>query len=266
MLKKKGRKTMHPLKVFAFIAIVIPFAIAGCSKEDDRTAAPKESTAVKTETPAAAPSAAVQGSGTIAGKAVFKGTYTPGKLSIGKDREVCGDSKQDPTLLVGADNGLQNAVIQITDLRQGKSPAMEAELDQLKCEYVPHVLVIPTGAKVTIKNSDGILHNVHTVSKANAPFNRAQPKFLKEISETFAKPEIIAARCDVHGWMSGWIVVTDNVFYDVSKPDGSFTLTAVPAGKYMLEAWHEKLGKTTQTVEVKPGETANVTFEFQEKK
>jgi len=256
---------MNRTKVFASICVALQISVAGCSKEEDRSAASKETAAAKPESPAAAPGVAAQGKGTIAGKVVFKGSYTQGKLSIGKDREVCGDSKPDPTLLVGADNGLQNAVIQITDLRQGESPAREVVLDQLKCEYVPHVLVIPTGAKVTIKNSDGILHNVHTVSKANTPFNRAQPKFLKEISETFAKPEIIAARCDVHGWMSGWIVVTDNVFYDASKADGSFNLTDVPAGKYMLEAWHEKLGKATQTVEVKPGETASVTFEFQDK-
>jgi len=30
---------------------------------------------------------------------------------------------------------------------------------------------------------------------------------MKELSETFAKPEMIPLRCDVHGWMSGWIIV-----------------------------------------------------------
>jgi plastocyanin len=255
--------------LFAAIAILFILNLAGCSKEEDRSNTPRKPTETKTEpaAPAANPSvAAVQGKGTIAGRVIFKGNYKPGKLSIGKDREVCGDAKQDPALLVGADGGLQNAVIQINGLRQGKIPANAAELDQKNCQYVPHVLVVPTGAKVTIKNNDGILHNIHTESKANTPFNRAQPKYLKEINETFSKPEIIAVRCDVHGWMSGWIVVTDNVFLGVSGADGAFTLTDVPAGKYMLEAWHEKLGKTTQTVDVRPGETANMTFEFQDKK
>jgi uncharacterized protein YcnI len=40
----------------------------------------------------------------------------------------------------------------------------------------------------------------------------------------------------------------------------------VPIGKYPLEVWHEKLGKATQEVEVKAGETVNVIFEFQAKK
>jgi plastocyanin len=151
-------------------------------------------------------------------------------------------------------------------VREGRTPPKEAVLDQVKCEYAPHVLVVPAGGTVKIKNSDGILHNVHTVSKENIPFNRAQPKFMKEITETLAKPEAIAVRCDVHGWMSGWIVVTDNVFYDVSQADGTFKLADVPAGKYTIEVWHEKLGKTTQEVEVKAGETVNVSYEMAMKK
>lgn len=246
-------------------AFTIPLLIlTACSKDEGPTQT-KESAAPKSEPAKAGSDAGVavaQGNGTIAGKVVFKGSAKLGKLPVSKDKDVCGDAKQDPALVVAGDGGVRNAVIQIAGLRQGKTPAKEAELDQLKCEYVPHVLVVPTGATVKIKNSDGILHNVHTQSKDNAPFNRAQAKFLKEISETFAKPEIIPVRCDVHGWMSGWIVVTDNAFYEVSQADGEFKFADVPAGKQTLEVWHEKLGKLTQQVEVKPGETVNVSFEF----
>jgi hypothetical protein len=107
---------------------------------------------------------------------------------------------------------------------------------------------------------------VHSASEKNTPFNRAQPKFMKEIKETFSKPEIVQLRCDVHGWMSGWIVVTENPFFDVTQSDGTFKFDSVPVGKYTLEVWHEILGKATQQVEVKLGEVTNVTFQFQMKK
>ena len=235
----------------------------GCSKEPAQKSPPaKESAPAQS---VAAPSAAL-GKGTIAGKVVFKGGQRPGKLSVGKDREVCGDDKPDPSLLVGGDGGLKNAVVQIAGLGEGVTPSKEAVVDQVKCEYLPHVSVVPAGATVTFKNSDGILHNIHTVSQINSPFNRAQPKFLKEIKESFAKPEVIALRCDVHGWMSGWILVTENVYFAVTESEGTFKLTDVPAGKRTLEIWHEKLGSSTQTVELKAGETVNVTFELQMKK
>lgn len=245
--------------------VALPIAMS-CSKEQESTPpASREISQTKSEPSASstlAPRAAGQDKGTIAGKVVFKGKYSPGKLPVGKDKEVCGEAKPDPALIVGDDGGIKNAVIQIAGLKEGRTPAKEAELDQVKCEYVPHVLVVPAGGTVKIKNSDGILHNVHTVSRDNKPFNRAQPKFLKEISEIFSKPETIAVRCDVHGWMSGWIVVTDNVYYEVSQADGAFKLTDVPAGKHSVEVWHEKLGKVSRAVEVKPGETVDIRFEM----
>ena len=234
-----------------------------CSKEQEQKSPPsKESPPAKTQT---AP-ASTQGRGTIAGKVIFKGSQRPGRLTVGKDREVCGDGKPDPSLIVGGDGGLKNAVVQIAGLRAGVTPSKDAAVDQLKCEYAPHVSVVPAGATVTFKNSDGILHNIHTVSQINSPFNRAQPKFLKEIKESFAKPEVIGLRCDVHGWMTGWVIVTDNVYFAVTESDGAFKLTDVPAGKHNLQLWHESLGSAAQQVELKSGETANVTIEFHAKK
>ncbi len=251
---------------FTNLLAILLISTAGCSKEENRAPAKPVEPAPTASAPVANSSSPGAGVGTITGKAVFKGIYTPGKVAIGKDKEVCGDAKLDPMLVVGSQGEVKNAVIQIADLKRAGAPPKDAVLDQARCEYVPHVLAIPAGATVKIKNSDGILHNVHTVSEKNTPFNRAQPKYLKEISEKFTKPEIVAVRCDVHGWMSGWIVVTESPYYDVTAADGSFKLENVPVGKYTLDVWHESLGKTTQSVEVKAGEVTNVTFEFQMKK
>lgn len=258
---------------FNNLVFVILVMAVGCSKDESRAPA-KSSEAVAPTAPAsAAPATSApnnsspgQGVGMITGKVVFKGAHSAGKVAIGKDKEVCGDAKLDPALTIGTQGEVKNAVLQIADLKRPPSAEKQAVLDQVKCEYVPHVLVVPAGATVKIKNSDGILHNVHTFSEKNTPFNRAQPKYLKEISEKFAKPEVISVRCDVHGWMSGWIVVTESPYFDVTSADGSFKMENIPVGKYTLEVWHETLGKTTQSVEVKPGEVTHVTFEFQMKK
>lgn len=260
--------TMNLLAVLLLVSI-------GCSKEENRAPVkPSEPPAASAPAPspstelagAAKSSSPGQGVGTVTGKVIFKGTHVPGKVAIGKDKEVCGDSKLDPVLVVGSQGEVKNAVVQFVDLKQPVTALKEAVLDQIKCEYTPHVLAIPAGTTVKIKNSDGILHNVHSFSEKNTPFNRAQPKYLKELSERFTKPEIISLRCDVHGWMSAWIVVTEGPYFDVTPADGSFKMENVPVGKYTLEVWHETLGKATQSVEVKFGEVTNVTFEFQMKK
>jgi hypothetical protein len=62
--------------------------------------------------------------------------------------------------------------------------------------------------------------------------------------------------------MKAWVGIFDHPFFAVSGDDGSFTISGLPAGTYEIEAWHEKLGKQTQKVTVKAGETKTVTFTF----
>ena len=76
------------------------------------------------------------------------------------------------------------------------------------------------------------------------------------------KPETIEVRCDVHGWMQGWLVATADPYVAVTDNSGTFKLTDVPPGTYTVEVWQQKLGKTTQKVTVKAKEDAKVNFEM----
>ena len=206
----------------------------------------------------------VKDGGSISGTVKFKGTApAPKKLDISKDKDVCGKTaKTDPSLVVNNGN-IVNAVITITDIQKGKKIEIKkVTLDQQGCEYHPHVLAFPAGSTVEVLNPDGILHNIHSYSKVNSPFNQAQPKFKKTLDVKIDKPEVIRVKCAVHGWMEGWLVATDNPYFAVTDASGSFKLTDVPAGNYTVEVWQEKLGKSSQKVTVKPKEDAKVNFEL----
>ncbi|MGH7767292.1 MAG: carboxypeptidase regulatory-like domain-containing protein [Candidatus Binatia bacterium] len=210
----------------------------------------------------------VKDGGSISGTVKFAGTApAPKKLEVSKDKEVCGKSaKTDQSLVVSGGN-LVNAVVTITDIKTGKKidTSKKVRLDQKECEYQPHVLAFPAGTTVEIQNPDGILHNVHSYSKVNPQFNIAQPKFKKTVDVKIEKPEAINVKCDVHGWMSGWLVATESPYVAVTDKSGSFKLTDVPAGSYTVEVWHETLGKTNQKVTVKAKEEAKVNFEMGKK-
>ncbi|HEU4340249.1 MAG TPA: carboxypeptidase regulatory-like domain-containing protein [Candidatus Binatia bacterium] len=206
----------------------------------------------------------VKDGGSISGAVKFKGTApAPKKLEVSKDQEVCGKTPKTDQSLIVANGNLVNAVVTITDISKGKKvEAKKVTLDQKGCEYQPHVLAFPAGSTVAIVNPDGILHNVHSYSKVNSPFNMAQPKFKKTMEVKIDKPETIQLKCDVHGWMEGWLVATPNPYFSVTDKSGNFKLTDVPAGTYTVEVWHEKLGKATQKVTVKAKEDAKVNFEM----
>ena len=252
------------------VGLVFLLLLISCSKEEKEEPSGKEPPSVKAETPLEGEGyqpRTVQDGGTISGKVIFKGKGTSSTLAVAKDREVCGKEKQDPSLIVNQQGEIRYAVVQIVDIRQGKAvEPVQAVLDQKGCEYHPHVLAVSAGTTVEVLNSDGILHNVHTFSEKNEPFNRAQPKFLKKITHVFKAPEIITVKCDVHGWMSAWIYVVGHPYHDVTTAGGAFKLEDVPPGDYTLEVWHETLGKQTQKVKVGPAEKIEVTFEYLTKK
>ena len=86
-----------------------------------------------------------------------------------------------------------------------------------------------------------------------------QEEYIQEMEEA----EIIKVECDLHSWMTAWIVVTPNGYSDVSSSDGTFSISNIPPGKYELTAWHETLGSQSKSVTINDKET-NINFEFPE--
>lgn len=225
-------------------------------------------------TPAVKPSAVsnyttapVVAGGTVSGTITYAGTVAaPKKLEVTKDVAVCGkEGHVDESLVVGANKGIQNVVVSIKGVKQGKG--METlgasfVLDQKVCAYKPHVLVVPINKPLKILNSDGILHNIHTYGKKNPPKNIAQPKFKKELTETFAQAEVVPVKCDVHGWMGAYIVTVDHPYHAVTDANGKFTITDVPAGTYTVEYWQEKLGVQTKQITVAASGATTADFAY----
>jgi hypothetical protein len=118
------------------------------------------------------------------------------------------------------------------------------------------------GQFVLLKNSDPILHTAH------AFFPNEQPQFNVGLypGRTSRKPLIAAGlvkiRCEVHPWMSAYIMVTEHPYHAVSDVYGEYELRDVPAGIYQLKAWHESLGMQEKRIEVKPAATQKVDFTF----
>jgi len=204
--------------------------------------------------------AGAQGGGTIEAAVTFAGAPVIEKLKVNKDTEKCGTETAIEKVVVGPNKGLANAVVSVAGAK-GTPTAKKATLDQHGCKFVPHVLAMTPG-EVEIKNSDDILHNIHTYSTANSSINKAQPKFKKVMTEKFEKPEIIKVTCDVHSWMLGWVAVMPHPFFGVTDANGATKIENVPPGKVSVEVWHETLGKQTKEVEVKAGQTAKVAIEM----
>ena len=204
--------------------------------------------------------------GTITGTVKFDGT-APKLPRLKMDADPgCAKKHSGPVisemLVLGDGNTMANIFIRVKDVPGNHSaPSEPTVMDQNGCMYVPHVMGVMVGQKFLIKNSDGLLHNVHSLAKINRGFNRAMPGAVKEAEFTFDKKEVMfKIKCDVHPWMNAYVGVMTHPFYDVTGKDGKFEIKGIPAGTYEVEAWHEKLG--TQTASVTVGDSDTKTLDF----
>ncbi len=207
--------------------------------------------------------------GNVTGKILFKGKApAEAKLNMNAD-PVCKREHPGPIysqdVVVNKNETLKNVIVYIKSGLSSKTyptPATKVTFDQKGCEYYPHVVGVMVGQELEIKNSDPTLHNVHSLSKLNPEFNRAQPMKGMVMNEKFEKPEVFKVKCEVHPWMSAFIGVFDSPYFAVTGDDGSFELKNVPPGEYTVEAWQEKYGVQTATVKVGPSGNATVDFTY----
>ena len=208
--------------------------------------------------------------GTITGSAVYDGKVPALKpLSVAAE-PMCAKKHEtvpNEALVLGTGNSMANVLVRVVSgLPAGKSypaPTTPVTMDQVGCQYKPHVMGIMVGQPFKVLNNDGVLHNVHALSKANPTFNMAMPPTRKEASATFGKEEgMFVIKCDVHPWMQSYMGVFSHPFFAVTGADGKFTIANLPAGTYEVEAWHEKLGTQKSKVTVGASDTQTASFKF----
>jgi plastocyanin len=206
----------------------------------------------------------VSGGGSIEGQIIYKGPVETRKVIPNKDVDTCGGIREEALIEVNGDHAVQNAAVYLVDVAKGKAwpPAGKPpELDNVKCEFVPHVQIIPAG-KLDVVNKDPVLHNSHGYYGKRTAFNMAQPNQGQTIQTDLSRAGIVRVDCDVHGWMEGWVYVVDNPYYAITGADGKFNITDVPPGTYKLIAVQSLTGPNEQSVTVVSGKPTNLTIEL----
>ena len=213
---------------------------------------------------------AVSGGGKVAGKVSFKGAAPAAKkLPITKDNAVCGTGNREIVEVAAKGGNLAGAVVYVAKIDRGKAWGEfdKALLDQKGCRFTPEVLVVKKDAELTIRNSDPVLHNIHTYEIIGAVrrtmFNVGQPdKGDMKQPVKMRRSNVVKIECAAHDFMHAWAFTADNPYAAVTREDGSFSIDNLPAGDYELKTWHPVLGEKSATISVKGGAAATASFEF----
>ena len=212
--------------------------------------------------------------GTITGTVTYEGD-APARpaLTATKDQH-CIDAvtgTKSEALVVSKSKGIKNVVI-YARVRGAKPvvPDKNPVMDQKSCAYYPHVLAVVAGWALLLILRPAIRShtNVRSHAKKNDAINYQIPKSGIVLPHKVAKAEEIKFTCDIHTWMTGYVVAVPNNFftvtgyknadgtwissddYEKSADTGGYSIADVPAGKVRVVAWHEELGSANKTVEV----------------
>lgn len=138
-------------------------------------------------------------------------------------------------------------------------PKEHPEINQQNLTFVPHVLPVLAGSTVDFKNDDDVLHNVFSPDKCAGKFNLGSWAKGEVRSYVFKDAGCVSTLlCKVHPEMEAYVIVLQNPYFAVADKDGQFTIPDVPAGKYTLQVWNEKLKGEAQEVAVGAADTTQV--------
>lgn len=212
----------------------------------------------------------VADAGKVTGKVTFKGSVpAPRKIPITKNPEVCGTGQREIVEVAVNGDALRSAVVYVAKIDKGKAwgETEKPVLDQRGCQFRPDVLVVKKDTELTVRNSDPVMHNIHTYeligSVRRSIFNVGQPdKGDMKQSVKMRRSNVVKIECDAHDFMHAWAFAADNPYAAATSEAGTFTIDNLPAGTYEIKAWHPVLGEKSTTVTVKGGATTTASFDL----
>ena len=138
-----------------------------------------------------------------------------------------------------------------------------ATMAQKDRHFEPDLLIVPAGSKVRFPNLDPIFHNIFSLSRTRN-FDLGYYSEGKSRDVVFPKEGIVQVYCHVHPEMYGIVVVTSSRWTARPSPDGSFSWSDLPAGKYRLMIWQRSAGLLHRSVTIPPSRNVQVEIHLPE--
>ena len=255
----------------ACVALVIGIAACGSPKEggDRRVGQDTIADAAYTTRPGMSPYREIEltETGRLEGEVRLESSARDTLVVVTRNPDLCGDRVPEGAI-VGAQGGLMNVVVWLSDAREGKPlpDSRRFEVTNARCRLDPRVQGVIVGGTLNVKSADPVVHEtVIRVSGANESLETVTQNGdgqVVPLEHVLARPVRLELSCRTHPWTQGWIHVFDHPYFAVSAPNGRFVLDSIPAGEYTMRTWHERLGVTSREIRVEKGGVTKVEVKY----
>jgi len=146
---------------------------------------------------------------------------------------------------------------------QSTASQPEVVIDQQNKQFIPYVTAIQVGSSILFPNKDHIRHHVYSLSPAKR-FELPLYAGIPAAPVVFDKVGFVTLGCNIHDWMIAYVAVLPTPYFRVSGSNGRVTLKELPAGGYLITAWHPLLKQSpdqlAQQLSLTSKETRNLNF------
>jgi plastocyanin len=128
-------------------------------------------------------------------------------------------------------------VLRSIDSTRALARPVDASMDQVDLQFVPHVLVVPTGSKVLFTNTDTVRHQVYSFSDAKSfelPLYSGKPRN----PQVFDRAGVVTIGCNIHDKMRAHVFVVDAQYFGRTDTSGVWKSADIQPGTYSVQVWH----------------------------
>ncbi len=135
---------------------------------------------------------------------------------------------------------IPDAVVYAVDVAKPAAAGapVEAVMEQSGFEFHPHILAVRAGTTVRFPNKDPLHHSLYSFSKAKH-FDLPLYKGQDAAPVTFDQPGVVRLGCNIHDWMTGYVVVVPDAAFALTDAQGNAALPRPRSGS--LTVWSERL-------------------------
>ncbi|MDE3273080.1 hypothetical protein [Pseudoalteromonas sp. G4] len=113
-------------------------------------------------------------------------------------------------------------------------------IDQQDKKFAPYITVMQKGQDIVFLNKDDITHHIYSVSGKNRFEFKLKAGSSKQI-ENISKTEEVAMGCNIHDWMSGFLLVVNTPYFAKTNTNGLSSISLKNSGEYEISVWHPQL-------------------------
>lgn len=137
---------------------------------------------------------------------------------------------------------LADMVVYLEPLGEQKleQSSKEVVVGQLGKSFSPYISVSQVNSRVNFVNQDDITHHIYSAGSDNKFSFKIRAGQTNSV-EQFDQEAEVAMGCNIHDWMSGYLLVVNTPYFTKTDNQGRASFDVIKKGKYKVVVWHPQM-------------------------